>query len=248
MMLLPQGVIAQSVAIAAFPTFSTLAARGERDELRHILATILRSVLYLTLPATVGLIWLREPLVSAVFGGGEFDAWSIQATAWALLFYALGLVGHAVVEIVARAFYALHDTRTPVTVGIVAMPVNIALSLGLIWLFGSLGWMRLGGLALANSLATTGEMVILLYLIRRQLGGLEGQRLVSAMWRVGLGCLTMLASLIVVSGVLSTASPWLISAVSIILGGAIYGLVTLLLRSEEPTAMMRAVRRRARSR
>jgi putative peptidoglycan lipid II flippase len=149
-------VIAQSVAIAAFPTFSTLAARGERDELRHILATTLRSVLYLTLPAAVGLIWLREPLITAVFGGGEFDAWSIQATAWALMFYALGLVGHAIVEIVARAFYALHDTRTPVVVGLLAMPVNIALSLGLISLFGRLGWMPHGGLALANSVVTTG--------------------------------------------------------------------------------------------
>jgi putative peptidoglycan lipid II flippase len=248
MMLLPQGVIAQSVAIAAFPTFSTLAARGEEDELRHVLVTSLRSVLYLTLPATLGLIWLREPLVGAIFGGGEFGAWSVQATAWALLFYALGLVGHAVVEIVARAFYALHDTRTPVLVGVMAMPVNVALSLGLITLFGRMGWMPLGGLALANSLATAGEMVILLYLIRRRLRGLEGRRLVSAMWRMGLGCLAMLAGLVAMSGVLSIESPWLISGISIVLGGAIYGLVTLLLRSEEPLAIVRAIRGRVRSR
>lgn len=245
-MLLPQGVIAQSVAIAAFPTFSALAARGERGELRHILATALRSVLYLTLPAAVGLIWLREPLVSAIFGGGEFDARSIQATAWALLFYALGLVGHAVVEIVARAFYALHDTRTPVFVGILAMLANIALSLGLISLFGRLGWMPHGGLALANSLATTGEMVIFLYLIRKRLGGLEGRRLVGAAWRMGLGCLAMLAGLAGTSGILTTAPAWLISVVSVVLGGAIYGLVTLLLRSEEPIALIRAIRGRAR--
>jgi len=246
MMLLPQGVIAQSVAIAAFPTFSTLAARGERDELRHILATILRSVLYLTLPATVGLIWLRVPLVSAVFGGGEFDAWSIQATAWALLFYALGLVGHGVVEIVARAFYALHDTRTPVVVGMMAMLANVTLSLGLIWLFGRLGWMRLGGLALANSLATTSEMVILLYLIRKRLGGLEGRRLAGATWRMGLGCVAMLAGLAGTSAALNTESPWLISGISIAVAGTIYGLVTLLLRSEEPTALIRGIRGRAR--
>jgi putative peptidoglycan lipid II flippase len=153
-----------------------------------------------------------------------------------------------VVEIVARAFYALHDTRTPVFVGIVAMPVNVALSLGLIALFGRLGWMPLGGLALANSLATTGEMVILLYLIRKRLRGLEGRRLVSATWRMGLGCVAMLASLVAMSRMLSASAAWLISAASIILGGAIYGLVTLLLRSEEPMAMMRAIRGRARSR
>ena len=246
MMLLPEGVIAQSVAIAAFPTFSTLAARGERGELRRMLATTLRSVLYLTLPAAVGLIWLRKPLVSAIFGGGEFDAWSIQATAWALVFYALGLAGHAVVELVARAFYALHDTRTPVFVGILAMLANIALSLGLMWLFGLLGWMPHGGLALANSVATTSEMVVLLYLISKQLGGLEGRQLVRALWRMGLGCLAMLVGLAGTSMALGTASPWLISAISIILGGVIYGLVTLLLGSQEPMALMRAIRSRAR--
>ncbi|GAB4549427.1 MAG: murein biosynthesis integral membrane protein MurJ [Anaerolineae bacterium] len=247
MMLLPQGVIAQSVAIAAFPTFSTLAARGERAELRHILTTSMRSVLYLTLPAAVGLVWLREPLVSAIFRGGEFDTWSVQATGWALLFYALGLAGHALVEIVARAFYALHDTRTPVLVGILAMLANILLSLGFISLFTRLGWMPHGGLALANSAATTGEMVILLYLIRQRLGGLDGRRLMSALWRMGLGCLAMLAGLTGAWYVLFDAPAWLVCASSIALGGAIYGVATLLLGSEEPAALTGWLRRRLRA-
>ncbi len=244
MMLLPQGVIAQSVAIAAFPTFSTLAARGERDELRHILSTTLRSVLYLTLPAAVGLIWLRQPLIGAVFEHGEFDAWSTRATAWALMFYALGLVSHAVVEIVTRAFYALHDTRTPVIVGISAMMANIALSLGLMSLFAVVGWMAHGGLALANSLATTAEMVILLYLIVRRLAGLEGRRLVSALWRMALACVAMLAALAATTDLLSTAPDWLICVSNIAVGGVIYGLVTLLLGSNEPAALLRAIRTR----
>ncbi len=126
------------------------------------------------------------------------------------------------------------------------MLANIVLSLGLISLFGSFGWMPHGGLALANSLATTGEMVILLYLIRQRLGGLEGRRLVAATWKMGLGCVAMLAGLAGTSAVVSTASPWLTSGISIAVGGAIYGLVTLLLRSEEPMALMRAIRGRVR--
>jgi putative peptidoglycan lipid II flippase len=244
MMLLPQGVIAQSVAIAAFPTFSTLAARGQRDELRHLLATALRSVLYLTLPAAVGLIWLREPLVSAIFERGEFDAWSTQATAWALLFYALGLVGHAVVEIVTRAFYALHDTRTLVFIGISAMLANIALSLGFMSLFGAVGWLPLGGLALANSAATTAEMLVLLFLISKRLNGLEAQRLVSALWRMGLACLVMTVGLAITSRILSTSPAWLVSAISILVAAGIYGLVTWRLGSEEPVALMRGIRQR----
>jgi putative peptidoglycan lipid II flippase len=157
------------------------------------------------------------------------------------------LVGHAIVEIVARAFYALHDTRTPVLIGILAMLANIALSLSLMWVFGELGWMRLGGLALANSVATSAEMVVLLYLIRKRLAGLEGGRLISALWRMGLGCLVMLASLAAISGMFSTKSAWLISGVSIALGGAVYSAVTLLLRSEEPLALLRGIRNRIRN-
>jgi putative peptidoglycan lipid II flippase len=244
MMLVPEGVIAQSVAIAAFPTFSALVARGERDELRHVLVTTLRSVLYLTLPAAVGLIWLRAPLVSTIFERRAFDARSTQTVAWALMFYALGLIGHAVVEIVTRAFYALHDTRTPVVVGVAAMLANIVLSLILMSLFGALGWMSHGGLALANSLATTGEMVVLLYLISQRLGGMEGQRLAAALWRMSLACLAMLAGLALTSGMLAAAPAWLVSASGIIVGGGVYGLVTLLLGSEEPLVLIQGIRRR----
>jgi putative peptidoglycan lipid II flippase len=243
-MLLPEGVIAQSVAIAAFPTFSTLVARDERDELRRVLVSALRSVLYLTLPAAVGLIWLRAPLVSALLERGAFDARSAQATAWALMFYALGLVGHSMVEIVTRAFYALHDTRTPVVVGVAAMAANMALSLALMSLFGGLGWLPHGGLALANSLATLGEMAVLLVLIGKRLGGLEGRRLLGALGRMSLACLAMLAGLVGITGVLASAPAWLTSAGGIILGGGIYGLVTLWLGSEEPLALMRGIRRR----
>lgn len=243
-MLLPQGVIAQSVAIAAFPTFSTLAARGEWDELRHVLVATLRSVLYFTLPAAVGLIWLREPLISTIFEGRAFDARSTQAVAWALIFYALGLVGHAVVEIVTRAFYALHDTRTPVAVGVSAMLANIALSVGLISLFDEISWMPHGGLALANSVATTGEMAVLLYLISKRLRGWEGRGLVSALWRMGLACMGMLIGLAAISRVLSASPAWLVSASGIMVGGGIYGLMTLLLGSQEPIALVRGLRAR----
>jgi len=244
LMLLPQGVIAQSVAIAAFPTFSTLAARGQRDELRHILVTILRSVLYFTLPAALGLIWLREPLVSTILERGAFNAQSTQATAWALMFYALGLVGHAVVEIITRAFYALHDTRTPVVVGISAMLTNIALSLALVPVFEALDWLPFGGLALANSVATTGEMIVLIFVIGKRLGGLEGRRLANALWRMGVACLVMLAVLTITAEALSETSALLVSAASIMAGAGSYGLVTLGLGSEEPMAAIQGARRR----
>jgi putative peptidoglycan lipid II flippase len=127
-MLLPQGIIAQSVATALFPTLAALVARGEQAQMRHIFIATLRNLLFLTLPASVGLILLREPLVSLLLERGNFGIDSTRATAWALGFFALGLVGHAIVEIAARAFYALKNTKTPLGIGVLAMILNIILS------------------------------------------------------------------------------------------------------------------------
>ena len=88
----------------------------------------LRGVLLLSMPAAVGLMLIRKPIVALLYQRGEFTAHSTELVAWALLWYAAGLVGHSVVEVLARAFYALHDTRTPVIIGTIAMSLNIALS------------------------------------------------------------------------------------------------------------------------
>jgi putative peptidoglycan lipid II flippase len=174
LMLMPQMAVAQSAAIASLPTFSAQVARGELDEMRHSLASTLRAVLLLAIPASVGLILLRTPLVALLYQRGAFSARSTELVAWALLWYAAGLVGHTLVEILSRAFYALHDTRTPVIVGVIAMGLNIGFSLLFSDLFDQIGWMPHGGLALANSLATALESVALLVLMGRRLKGMEG--------------------------------------------------------------------------
>jgi putative peptidoglycan lipid II flippase len=185
LMLLPQGAFAQAVATAAFPTLSALAAQGETNEMRSTLAATLRAILFLSVPAAVGLLVLRMPLVQLLFQRGAFETHSTEAVAWALQFYALGLPAHAGVEIIARAFYALHDTRTPVVIGIAAMGLNVVLSLFLIRPLAH------GGLALANTIATTLELLGMLILIRRRLGGIEGRRLARASARMALAAALM---------------------------------------------------------
>jgi putative peptidoglycan lipid II flippase len=238
LMLLPQGVFAQSVATAAFPTFSAQEAGGRRVEMRATLAATLRAVLYLAVPAAVGLIVLRAPLVRLVFQRGAFTETSTQMVAWALAWFALGLPAHSIIEIVVRAFYAMHDTKTPVAVGVGAMGLNIVLSLVLIATFEALGWLALGGLALSNSLATTVEMVVLLVLIRRQLGGLEGQRMAGSLLRTGLAA----GGMAVVSGALAwflrDAHILLLGSLSIVGGAAAYVGVSLALGAAEPHAVL----------
>ena len=234
LMLLPQGIVAQAVATAAFPTFSDLAARGQLGEMRETLTATLRAVLFLTIPASVGLYVLRVPLIQLLFQRGAFAARSTEAVAWALQFYALGLAAHSGVEILTRAFYALHDTKTPVLVGGGAMALNVAFSLMLI---GSLAH---GGLALANSVATILEMLGLLVLLRGRIGGVAGRQLgrgvgqsLVAAALMGLAVLGYL-HLAGGRGVIVTAGG------GIVLGALAYGVVSLLLGAAE----MREVWRR----
>jgi len=233
LMLLPQGVFAQAVGTAAFPTFAEQAARGERDELRGTLAATLRAVLFLSLPAMVGLLVLGRPLVGLLFERGAFEASSTEAVAWALAFYALGLVGHSGLEIIARAFYALHDTLTPVRVGGIAMGLNVALSLTLPGVFRLVGWPPYAGLALANSVATLLETMGLLVLIRRRLGGLGGQRTLISLARSGLAALAMGAVLVGWQALLPDAEPLMMGGGGVVLGAAVYLGAALLLRAEE---------------
>jgi len=238
LMLLPQGVFAQAVGTAAFPTFAEQAARGERAAMRSALAATLRAVFSLCLPATVGLLALGRPLVELLFERGAFAATSTEAVAWALAFYTLGLVGHAGLEIVARAFYALHDTFTPVWVGGLAMVLNVALSLTLPRVFGLAGWPPYAGLALANSAATLLELVALLALIRRRMGGLESRRTLTAFVKSGLASLAMGVTLLGWQAMLPDTGALVVGGGGVVLGAAIYLVAALLLRVEELRALL----------
>lgn len=218
-MTMPQVVVAQAIAIAALPTFAAQAARGELGEMRTSLVAVLRGVLLLSVPATVGLIILREPVIRVLFERGEFDARSTELVAWALLWYTAGLVSHSVVEVVSRAFYALHDTKTPVFVGAAAMGLNVALSIALAAAFGQMGWRPHGGLALANTMATTLEMGALLVLMRRRLNGLEGQRVLRGLGQAAAAAAVMGLGL---WGWLRISSSAWMAVIGVAVGGAVY--------------------------
>jgi putative peptidoglycan lipid II flippase len=237
LMMMPLGMIAQAVAIAALPTFSAQIARGEMGEMRASLARTLRAVLFLSLPASAGLILLRQPLVALLYQRGAFDVSSTEQVAWALLWYAAGLVGHSILEIVARAFYALQDTRTPVAVGAAAMGLNVVLSLVLSSFFGRIGWAPHGGLALANSLATALESLTLVLLIRRRLGGLHwaeiGRGVLATVAATGLMVLALVAWR-------TAGEAWsavLVGLGGTVVGGVVFWLAALLLRAPEARQM-----------
>ena len=221
-MIMAQAAIAQSVAIAAMPTFSAQHALGQMKELRSSLVASLRGVILLALPASVGLILLRQPLVSFLYERGEFDPRSVQLVAWALLWSAAGLLGHSIMEVLTRAFYAQHDTRTPVLIGTVAMVLNVILSIVLSTGFARAGWLPHGGLALANSLATALEAIALFVVIRYRMGGIEGLRILRGLGSSALAVIGMLAGVLGWLKLVSGSAAWLIAMGGVALGGLIY--------------------------
>jgi putative peptidoglycan lipid II flippase len=245
LMLLPLNFIAQAIATASLPTFSEQYALGKTDEMRNSISSAIRSILLLSIPASMGLIILRFPLIRFLYeGGGAFTAQDTQLVAWALMWYAAGLVGHSVLEIVVRAFYAQHDTKTPVMVGTGAMALNIGLSILLAWFFNRIGWMPHGGLALANSLATALEVSILLWLMRKRLSGIGGGGIWASLWRSLMAAAGMGAALL---GFLTFGQD--LSSLMQLLGGlvmgvAVYGGTAYLLKIEELTVVMGMIKRK----
>ncbi len=246
------GIIGQSIGSAVFPSLAALYAERDWDGFKQRLATAMRGVLFLSLPATVLFIVLGEPIVS-VFERGEWKPEATQATAWALAFYATGIAGFALLEVLSRAFYALEDTWTPVVVGIGAMVSNIVLSLLFIQFIGIDGDLAQGsfaGLALANASTTLIEALFLWWLIRRRIGangqtqGIQDSYIINGTWKAGIASLVMGG---VLWGLVSVLDGGLVIA---ILGGLIGGIVffgvSIALGLDEAKAVPRMLLRRIR--
>ncbi|MFH1186195.1 MAG: murein biosynthesis integral membrane protein MurJ [Chloroflexota bacterium] len=242
LMLMAQAAIAQSVAIAAMPTFSAQHALGKLDELRGSLAASLRGILLLAAPASAGLIILREPIVTLLYQRGQFDARMTALVSWALLWYAAGLIGHSMLEVLTRAFYAQQDTRTPVIVGATAMALNVGLSLAFSAIFTRAGWMPHGGLALANSVATALEMAVLYILMRRRLGGMNGRSLSLGLVHALAGTAGLCAAVVPLTRLDLPA--WFTAIGGVMLGAGVYFMVMRLLRVPELTAVYAGLMRR----
>jgi putative peptidoglycan lipid II flippase len=165
----PQGIFTVSVAQAVLPSMSRQAAMGDLDALKESLSYGVRLTLFITIPAMVGLMLCATPIFSLLFMGGAFDYSKAANCGIALLYYSVGLSFVAMVRVLVPAFYALKDTRTPVVSAFFAFLLNLLFSLML------MGPMKHAGLALASSLAALGNMLLLLWFLRRKVGPFDGR-------------------------------------------------------------------------
>jgi putative peptidoglycan lipid II flippase len=245
LMIMPQGILGQAMGIAAFPTLAELAARQKWEEMRQIVVDSLRMMLFLGIPASVVLMTLRHPLIVILFERGEFTAEDTTLVTWALLFYGIGLVALTMLEVVARAFYALSDTLTPVLAGGVQVLLMGLLSLLFGWLvFPALGWAPLGGLALAFSLSNFLEVGLLLWLLWRRLRGLNGRYLLDGLLRMGGAGLLMAGVTELLLWQMAATSVWLQAVVGGLAGGLAYLLACALLRVAELDLIWRQISKR----
>jgi putative peptidoglycan lipid II flippase len=244
------GIIGQSVGTAVFPSLAALAAEKDMPGFRDRLASALRGVLFLAIPSTLGLILLGRPLIALLYERGEFTPESTNATAWALAFFALGIAGHAGLEVLSRAFYALSDTRTPVVVGLASMLSNIVLSVIFIRFIGdptSLEHGPFAGLALANSVTTLLEALALWWVLRRRIGSINDRYVWGGIWRTLVGAAAMSGGLYVLVTIAGDRlGTKLLAVVGIPLGAAVFLGVSVLFGMEEPRTVLSAVVRRIR--
>lgn len=209
------GVMA--VCTAAFPRMTEYVAAGRIDRFRALVIETLRSILFLAIPCSIGLMLLSYPVIQVLYEHGSLNQNEAQSMAIPLFCFALCLPGLAIIEILTRSFYALHSSVTPVIISIGQFIVKIALSVLLlnftlrliqagigaymhiplppVLLNGALG---MGGLAIATSIAVLLEAVVLLWLLRPQVGGLQLRPLTSFTLRVLIASLIMGAGLLVV--------------------------------------------------
>jgi putative peptidoglycan lipid II flippase len=170
-MYLPIGLFGVSIAAASTPALSRLVAANNRAEVRSTVASAIGLMLALNVPATLGLMALATPIIALIFEHGRFTADDTAATARALQFYAVGLVGYSIVRIVSPAFYALRRSRIPVIASVVSVIANISMAFVLVRVMG------FAGLALATSLAAIANAATQLFFLRRELGGIQAGRI-----------------------------------------------------------------------
>jgi putative peptidoglycan lipid II flippase len=185
LMQVPLGVFAQAAGTAILPTLSAYAAKGAINELRTSLSFGLRAILALNIPASLFMVVMADPIIRAVYMSGQFTSADVGPAKIALIFYSVGIFAWAGQAIVARGFFAMQDTITPVIIGTVVTVIFIPLNIILMRTMGH------GGLALATSIAATIHLIGLMIFLRKRICGIEGRSLLVSVTKVIIASLIM---------------------------------------------------------
>lgn len=242
----PLGIVAVSIATVLLPSLSSHVAKKEFDKFKETYSFTLRLMFFILIPALVGLIVLRVPICNLLYQRGEFDYAATIFTSQALLGYAVGLWAVGGIRITAPAFYSMQDTKTPVIIAFIAFIANAALGYVLGFTFGY----KHTGLALASSISSIINFLLLFYLIERRVGNINIKSII-----------VLLLKLTAISGVMGVIV-WRVSkltlwsessfaiekvgvlAASVVIAVAVYLLLAKLLKIEEADFLVKMIRKR----
>ncbi len=242
---LPLGVFAIAISTAALPSLSRQAVEKEESAFIDTINHALKITFFITVPALIGLIVLGKPIIQLFFQRGAFDAFSRDMTAIALMYYALGLWAFSGVKIVVSAFYALQDTLTPVKVSVITFLSYLFLGMIL------MGPLKHGGLALALSLSSTINFILLVFLLKKKISSWKLTPIVISLARVILSGIIMGAGIYYLKFLFFPDNPdqgafnLMIQVVVLVISGVIiYLLAAFLLRCRELNAFTGLIRKR----
>jgi putative peptidoglycan lipid II flippase len=248
---LPLGLFGVALGTVTLPLLSRLAVAGRMDAFRSELARAMRWGFLLTIPSTIGLMMLAEPIMSVLYQHGKFTANEASQAAGALRFYAIGLAGYAALKVLVNAFYALDRRKTPMMVSFLAVGLNLLLN----WIFTfRLGWGH-RGLAFSTGCIATFNFLLLYFLMQTQLKGLESRRLLAMLGKLAAASMALVV-------ICAAGNHWLLAdwptqpfllklaalLVTVIVGAVIFAGCGLLLHIEELKELSDAFKRRLKRR
>jgi len=241
------GSYAIAVSTAIFPAMAHQIAAHNWDEMKRTFGFSMRIVSFITIPAAVGLILLRKPIIQVLFEHGQFSGESTQLTAHALLFYSLGLPAFAAIKMITPMYYSTQDTMTPARVGLCALGLNVALNaIFLLFFFRALSN---GSPALASSLVAYFNFGALLLLFRKRYGPLGAKGMIISLVKISV-CAALMAA-VSYAGLRAVhlladrqllAEAGLLTAV-VLVSAAVYFALARLLRCEELSEFFLLLRR-----
>lgn len=223
---LPLAIFGIALAQAALPAMSKHAALNDLEKLKDTLSFSLKILFFILIPATAGLMVLATPITKVLFQRGAFTAYSTMITSSALFYYATGLVACGGIKVLVSAFYSMHDTKTPVKIAAVSLVLNIALS------FMLMSHFKVGGLALATSIAATFNFLLLFRFLRKKLGDFGTKGIIGSFLKVSASAAVMA---LIIKALLAyfPGHGALMLAVNIILGIAAFFAAAYLVRVRE---------------
>ncbi len=246
LMQFPIGVFGVAIGTATLPVISRAAARADIAEFRRTLTSSLGLVFLLCIPSACGLAILGRPIISLIYEHGRFNSIDTDQTAAALAFYAIGLAGYAAIKVLAPAFYALNDARTPMTISLISIATNYTFNYLLVSRFG----FGHRGLALSTALVALFNFLALLALMRRKIKRIEGRGVIDSFIKIcaatagmSVACLSIERILVTLVGSKGLSVQLLNALIPVISGSIVFFAICKWLNVAELALAVRAAKR-----